>query len=262
MTMDWKEWEVIYNNDWTARFRHIVNKRLPRSADIAEATMEEVRQELAIKLTSVATVPESVNAYLKTAFRNTLEDYLRLKHGYPRPPALIKRLGSAYVRIYKLLCLEQRSFNDIHAIVESLYQYKREYVDQLVREVRAVVVDCGSWRESVSLDMNQTEIDSKTAGMVENIPEDILHKMDMEAIINTILGNKHTGRRYSDAIKDVLQALQHCISNDDERLLLRLIYTDGHSVSHAARILKLPDVKARKLLKNVVQRLRQVIENV
>lgn len=260
MGAGWSEWEVIYNDKWTCLFRKIVLKRLPRSAEVAEETMQEVRQELAIKLSQLDAAPHSPDSYLKVAFRHTLEDYLRLKHGYPRPPELIKRLGAIYVRIYKLLCLERRSINEIHAMMKSLFQYTRQYVDQVVSEVRAGVVDCGGWRESVSLENTATEVDVRSID-IDNKPEDLLERMDMDAIINTVLGNESAGTSYSDSIEKILSSIKQCIGDDDERLLLRLVYTDGHSISAAAKILKLPDAKARKLLKNVILRVKQVLDH-
>ncbi len=260
MAAKWSQWQVIYSSAWTNEFNNLVRKRIPYSAEIAEETMEEVRQELAIKLSNLDEAPNSLNAYLRTAFRNTLEDYLRKKEGYPRPPEWIKRLGAAYERIYKLLCLERRAVNDIHAIMDSLYQHTRDFVEQVISEVRAGVVNCGSWRESVSMDNALTEVEAVgVQDPMTQTPDAVLQNMDTHALIETILGGANDSMVGTAGMEKVLASLRQCQINDDERLLLRLVYTDGHSVSQAARIRNLPDAEARRLLKNTLQRLKQAL---
>ncbi len=256
----WTKWQIIYDETWTAEFNAIVRKRIPYSAVGAQETMEEVRQELAIKLSELQKAPSSVKAYLRAAFRNTLEDYIRKQDGYPRPPEWIKRLGAAYERIYRLLCLENRAVNDIHAMMESVYQYTRDFIEQIVSEVRAGVVNCGSWRDTVSIDNAMFEVE--TAAMHNQAPltpEAILQDMDSSAVFATILGQSDSDSGRSAKIKDILLALGQCAINDDERLLLRLVYADGHSIAEAARVTKIVDGEVRKILKNVYKRLKQAL---
>jgi len=258
----WTAWQVIYADNWSAEFKNIVRKRIPYSASLIEDTMHEVRQELAISLAELTEAPHAINAYLRTAFRNTLEDYLRKKDGYPRPPEWIKRLGAAYERIYKLLCLENRAVNDIHASLESLYQYSREFIEQVIAEVRVGVTNCGAWRESVSLDNVISEVEVSDNQKVTT-PEDVLQDMDSVSVCTTILGERPATPEilHSSNFATVLKKLQQCNLDDDARLLLRMVYTDGHSVSKAARLLNLPDAKARKLLKNTLKVLRQTLRD-
>ncbi len=273
LSANWTDWEVIYSKYWTIQFNSIVRKRIPYSPELAEKTMEDVRQELAIKLCKLKTAPLAIKSYLHVAFKNTLEDYLRSQHGYPRPPEFIKRLGAAYVRIHKLLCLEHRSINEIHAMLDSLYQYSRTFVERIVREVRAGVVNCGATRDSVPLEYALAEVETNAVDTPPaNNPEAILANMNIEAIINAILNESNTNdsetndsktkRKISRSFLSVLQALRHCLQDDDERLLIRLVYSDGYAISKAAKVLKLSDSKARKLLKDITQRLSQVLEKV
>jgi len=256
----WSGWQVIYDNQWANEFKTIVRKRIPYSASIAEETMEEVRQELAIKLNELDSAPNVISAYLRTAFRNTLEDYLRKKEGYPRPPEWVKRLGSAYEKIYKLLCLENRAVNDVHAIMASLYNSTREFVEQIISEIRAGVTNCGAWRETVTLEDAASEVDEKNLhSSNRQLPEDILAEMDVDAVINTILGQPVSNS--TGAFSKALNIFRRCELNEDERLLLRLVYTDGRSVSQSARLLKIPDAGARKLLRNVLQRLNKALND-
>jgi RNA polymerase sigma factor (sigma-70 family) len=258
---EWNEWQVIYTQYWTSEFNNIVRKRIPYSSELALETMEEVRQELAIKLNELEQPPASLKAYLRAAFRNTLEDYLRKKEGYPRPPEWIKRLGSAYERIYKLLCLEQRAVNDIHSIMTNLYQFTREFIERVIREVRAGVINCGQWRQIVSVDNPQAEVDLlNTQSHHVASPELILQGMDASALFGAILGeNVVSSANATETINKVITSIRQCEISDDERLLLRLVYSDGQTVSAAARLINIPDAEARKLLKNVLKRLRHVL---
>ncbi len=261
----WSNWNVIYTEQWSAEFKNIVRKRIPHSSALVDDTMQDVRQELAISLAKLSTVPDSINAYLRTAFRHTLEDYLRKKEGYPRPPEWIKRLGAAYERIYKLLCLENRPVNDIHATLSSLFQYSRKFIEQVVAEVRAGVVNCGTWRDTVSVDSALNEVEEKGCQNSSVQPPDtILENLDSESVIGILLG-KHSipsQQLRSKNFGEILQHLQKCEIDDDARLLLRMIYTDGYSVSQAARILQLPDALARKQVKSTLKTLQQALSAV
>lgn len=256
------DWQIIYEDYWTREFNRLVRKRIPYSAEMADEAMQETRQELAIKLDKLESAPKNLDRYLRVAFRNTLEDYLRIKEGYPRPPSWIKRLGAAYERIYKLLCLETRAVDDIQSIMSSLYPYTRDFIEQVISEVRAGVVNCGSWRNMVPLDLAINEVDQyNNHNYTDYSPEEILQDMDSMAVVDTILNGSGNDLGLSENMNEALQAVAQCKLSDDERLLLRLIYTDGYSVSKAARLLKLADPEARKLLKNTHKRLRQALIN-
>ena len=259
---NWTEWKCIYNDNWTVEFKNIVRKRLPYSVSISEDTMLEVRQELAINLATLDSAPQSINAYLRTAFRNTLEDYLRKKHGYPRPPEWIKHLGASYERIYKLLCLENRAVNDIHATMSSLYQHSRDFIEKIIAEVRAGVVNCGSWRETVSIDDALSEIEtSEHSNHVAQSPDAILQEMNSSAVFKIILGEQTTIQDSfcSEKLGEIFKIFREHPLQDDERLLLRMIYTDGHSVSKAARLMGLADKKARNQLQLTLKKLHKAL---
>ena len=259
----WRGWQCIYNDNWSVEFKNIVRKRLPFSVSLVEDTMQEVRQELAISLTTLDSSPDSVNAYLRTAFRNTLEDYLRKKQGYPRPPQWIKRLGASYERIYKLLCLENRSVNDIHASMASLYKHTREFIEKVISEVRAGVVNCGSWRETVSGDDALNEIDSSEQSQHSaELPDEWLQQFNSTALFKIILGEATSlpDTLQNQNIKSLFENLQKYPLQDDERLLLRMVFTDGYSVSAAARLLGMEDKKARKQLNTTLNNLRDILQ--
>ena len=256
----WSGWEVIYSDNWTREFMQIARKRLPYSSEAAEEAMQEARQELAIKLDKLSVPPNDLNSYLRSAFRNTLEDYIRSKHGYPRPPSWIKQLGAAYERIYKLLCLETRAVEDIHSIMSNVYQYTRDFVEQVIREVRAGVVNCGSWREVVPLDIAINEVEQFSSGNdIYSRPDQILEEMDSRSVVEMILNQTGSDLGGSETMRGVLQNLAKCKLNDDERLLLRLMFTEGYKLSKAARELNLADAQARKLYAACIKRLQQCL---
>ena len=258
MQSGWTEWQVIYDDYWTREFSHLARKRIPYSNEVAEEAMQEARQELAIKLDKLDTAPNDLKKYLRGAFRNTLEDYLRAKEGYPRPPSWVKKLGAAYERIHKLLCLESRSVNDIHSIMSNLYQYTRDFVEQVISEIRAGVVNCGSWRDAVPIDLAINEVEQMdNQNYVSYTPEEILQDMDSIAVVDMILNNPASDLGRSENMSKALQILAQCQLSDDERLLLRLFYTDGYTVSKAARLLKLSDAEARKIFKSIHKRLQK-----
>lgn len=262
MSSGWADWACIYTDGWQRQFAFIVRKRIPHNPELAAEAMEEVRQELAIKLSALDEAPLAPDAYIRTAFRHALEDYLRSRDGYPRPPEWIRRLGGAYEQIYRLLCLERRPLAEIQAVLDSLYRYTRSFVERIAREVRAGVVNCGARRESVGLDTAAAEVDAVSAGSAgHQSPERILENLDAEAVITAVLGQ---APRLDDApatLVGALRALQGCAIDDDDRLMLRLVYVEGQSVSQAARVMKQPDAQARRRLKRTLQRIGQVLSD-
>ena len=57
--------------------------------------------------------------YFTTVVYRLLEDYSRKRFGRVSPPQWIKRLGSFWITLYRLLCLERFPFSDAIHIAES-----------------------------------------------------------------------------------------------------------------------------------------------
>lgn len=253
-------WHIIYTKDLERWFHHLASRRLGFSKEDPAPVVDEVRQELALKLQTLPNAPESPRSFVTAAFRNTMEDYLRARDGYPRPPAWIKRLGGAYERVFRLLCLEGRAVEEIQTMLASLYQHSREFIDTIVREVRSKVPNCGESRHHVTLDDAQAEIDIQSRHDSKT-PEAQVGNSEIEAALRAILGQAQGLDGNPGLSADWLQKLQHAIQlDDDARLLLRLVYTEGYTVSDAARELKLKDADARAKLTKTLRHLRQAFE--
>ena len=256
--MTW--WHIIYTKESERWFRNLASRRLGFSREDPEPIVDEVRQELALKLQAMPSAPQSPRSFVTAAFRNAMEDYLRARDGYPRPPAWIKRLGGAYERVFRLLCLEGRAVEEIRTMLASLYQHSREFIDDIVREIRSKVPNCGESRHYVALDDAQPELDMQSQHACE-VPEAQLENNEIEAALGPILGQDRSPDANPTLSAEWLRKLQHAIQlDDDARLLLRLVYTEGYTVSEAARTLKLKDADARAKLTRTLKHLRQVFE--
>lgn len=86
LAAQWTGWQINNSGYWTNEFNHIVQIRIPYSCEVTQETMEEVLQKPACKLFEMTEVPNALNAYQCTAFRHTLQDYLRKKKALSARP--------------------------------------------------------------------------------------------------------------------------------------------------------------------------------
>lgn len=199
-----------------------------------------------------------------------LEDFARHKFGRVRPPVWLKRMGSLWLRVFQLLCLERRSVGDV---LETLAGGRRPERDPAaVKEATAAILSripsCGSKSaQKVSVDNELVEAEMSQDPALHNLdPEEHAAKVESAAalaafsIILDPLGVNEENLE-SGAFRKLLETLRSNLELcDEDRFFLCLIYQDGLNVSAAGRRLQLRADQAHGRLQRILGRIRSAVE--
>jgi len=164
--------------------------------------------------------------YLMTVVSNLLIDFARKKYGRKRVPKWIQKRGVLWIKIYTLLCIEGLSNNDV---TEQMADDDKNpvIVEEVIDIIKEKVKDCGK-------PLRQTPVQPDSEPVYT--PE--------EQLIN----------------KEIKVRIEALNLSSQERLLLRLVYSEGNSVSKAGRMLGLNADQAHGKHRRLKERIRQHLE--
>ncbi len=177
-------------------------------ADTAEEAITYITEQLTKdnwrRLRKYKPVSE-FKTYLMTVVSNLLVDFARKKYGRKRVPGWIKKRGVLWSKIYMLLCIERQSNNDV---AEQMADDNKNpaIVEEAIWVIKEEVTDCGQPLRPMPVQPDTEPICTPE--------EQLLNKEIKSRIAALNLGGQ-------------------------ERLLLKLIYQEGESVSKAGRMLGL-----------------------
>jgi hypothetical protein len=207
----------------------------------------------------------SPEGFVVVRFVNLMHDYATAKYGRPRPPAWLVRLGTHWKRVFELHCLRRMLPETVVDMLHASADLARENVRSMIREVRARVPGCGQAGSGESLAADPAALDTQGAAPVADActPLDAEEMTQLVGALHGVLGEQPN----SDSVPGTLhpewlpQLRGSLRVDDDERLLLRLIYQQGYSISKAARALQLKDHNARRLHARLLERLRAALQS-
>lgn len=214
----------------------------------------------------------SPTTYLHVAFGNAFEDFHRRRFGRRRPPAWIQRLGSLWEQAFNMACLERLPPEIIagklcaNAATDGGTVLTPEYARDIVAQIRSRVTDC----ETRSGELPYAPDDPVFLEHVSDhaSPSDLLAEQELATLMEALTdllgaGNTPVALDLTRQMHERRARLQAALKlADEDRLLLRLIYQDGCSVSEAARRLGQPDHTIRRKLRALLDRLRLALESV
>lgn len=222
------------------------------------------------------------DAYVRTAYANLLRDAYRRRFGRPRPPQWVTKLGPLWQRIFELFCLQRLPADSIAETLaghadpsgddEDLSQRRARLADltnralQRLREERA----CPETPPPpLSLDADRGDGEDGPGGLEVADPEDVesgMNQAQTDRLIAALVGWSG-GRPEADraglsrGIRAAWDDLAREVAlDDDERLLLRLVYQEERPVTEAARLLDRPPHQVRRPLQRALQRIRTALE--
>jgi DNA-directed RNA polymerase specialized sigma24 family protein len=210
----------------------------------------------------------SFKAYLAQVIVRLLEDFARRRFGRKRPPAHVVVRGSLWVRLFQLMCIEGYSPSAASAVVtdELPPPVEANNICRAARSIVESVVDCGAKLSEISYDEQST--DAEPAGDLLHAlpPEEFLEETRYAALLDELRdffredGATDSGR--------TLASVPHCEKllrdraqlQSEERLLLRLIYQDGLTVTAAGKVLGYTAAQAHGRLHRLLRRLGRLLE--
>lgn len=202
----------------------------------------------------------SFKTYLASVTFRLLEDFSRKKFGRKRPPAWIQKLGGTWLHLFRLLCLQRVDITEaVERIAQVFITEKKEAIEQKGLTVLENVVDCRSHQgKEISIDDAQKQEHSGNHHMLqEQRFEDEEKHLLFKAIFKDILTTDTKQKVYESSQKVVSVGVE---LKAEERLLLKLCYQDGLSVTEAGRILGYNRNQVHGRLRRLLIRLRHEFE--
>ncbi len=251
--MDWQLFIFNPEHDWLNKFDQMARKRYNHD-DLAQAAVNDIIKVMSKDNWSILGDIESKRepgAYITTVFRNKLEDKARKRYSRPRPPSWLKKLGGFWLTLFQWLCLERKTKIAIYDAME--HHQIIEDVDQMILTIKTKHPKCGS----PDCQENSLEEHQEINQSFEPTYED---DEDCDEELLLALGH-YTGINDTKSIKLVNQKsdLENLKLNDEDQVLLKLIYQQGLKISQIARMLHLPDHQVRKMHQNVLNNIKECV---
>jgi RNA polymerase sigma factor (sigma-70 family) len=269
-----KDWQLFVFDpagQWIERMVRLAERRFPNSA-VAGAAYNFAFEKISDadwRLLENYTGTARPGTYLTAVFCRLLEDYSRARFGRPRPPTWLNRMGELWMRIYRMLCLERMEPGSIVDRLAAGDARSHTEVQRTIAVIRARIPDCGQSRGEVSM-ANPTEALESEQGATTN-PESELSQRELTELLRALrglLGSSAEAARNPDSRAEAAASslaarfakLRDSLELDDEeRLILKLVYQDGRTVAAAAEALDLPEHQVRRRRERAVARLRRAL---
>ena len=207
--------------------------------------------------------------YLSLIALRLLEDFARNRFGRARPPSWIKAQGPLWEEVYRLLCLERMSVEDVvNSMTGAASGYRSaSIVEEAIGVILSRVIDCGKKSgEAVSLEPDDMDARTPVHPSLHHLtPEDFLEARERASVLETMAhclnsanSKPNPGAPGGESIGDISWRLRSQLDlNTEERLFLKAVYQDGLSVSSAGRLLGWNANQAHGKLRRLLARLRK-----
>ena len=231
---------------------HLAAKRFPQSvlADEAVVFVLDTLQADQGKRVASYTGEARFTSYLSAVVMRLFEDFSRKKFGRLRPPAWLNRLGGMWLVLFKLLCMERKSFPQAVDEMVAYHHLSAETADHMGSTILAEVVDCGHRRgQTIPLEDDMQPTDGlEISGKLEEQEQALLFK----TLFHHITGQ--------DSVSSVdLFDLDFKLSGQ-EKILLKLCYQDGINVSKAGEMVGLSAHQTHGRMRRLLGRIRKTLE--
>jgi DNA-directed RNA polymerase specialized sigma24 family protein len=269
---DWQHFVFNPGGRWIERLVRLAERRFPDPA-VSGAAYNFAFEKISDndwRLLEGFTGTAQPGTYLTAVFCRLLEDYSRSRFGRPRPPTWLHRMGEIWTRIYQMLCLERMEPGSIADRLTVRDSRSHAEVHRMIAVIRARISDCGQSRGETAM-ANPTEtLESEQRATTD--PESELSQHELAELLRALRsfldpvpagaardpdaranpGASSLAARFAK-LRDSLDL------DDDERLVLKLVYQDGCTVAAAARALRSPEHQVRRRCELAVSRLREAM---
>jgi len=200
----------------------------------------------------------SPETFIQALISTTIVDFHRKKYGRRRPPVWLKKKGSLWVDLWHDHCLNR----DPIPLLMNRYKADREEqtIGLILTEIKAKLPWCGVSDAPISIDETGNNIENMgaTTDDISNDPdsankEEIRYLLEM--VVSLILGETDTANPAVDYSK-LAKIVQGLTITDEEKLILKLRFSEGKSVAATANALHLSRNQVVRQLEAVLARIR------
>lgn len=193
-----------------------------------------------------------------------MEDFARRKFGRPRPPQWLQAMGQAWVRLWRMLCLERQWPETIQTRLAG--EFQDGLISDAMREIKQRIPRCGEpgFSESCVTELGlDTLPEDRGASLDASFQEAQRHQA--LALMGMLL-NRQPGEAIPQACPSnedtALATLVASLSlSADDRLLLALHYEDGLASRRIAELTGSSPATVQRRLQGLRQRLLKALED-
>jgi len=189
--------------------------------------------------------------FLNSIFRNLLEDYAITVFGKCRPPVWIQNLGGFWDDLFKRLCCEHRSPQEVRHSAAWSHIGDQELI-AACRMIKGRVVHCGAKTHFADID-DIAESDLPTGNI--GSPEEAMSADESTEILSALSAFVGADAATTTASRVSLDVRLQ----PEDIVLLRMVYGDGLSISAAARFLGEPEHRVRHRHQSIIGHLKTAL---
>ena len=224
-------------------------KRFQGSALADEAVvyaLEKLQENHGKRITGY-TGASRFSSYLSAVVMRLFEDFSRKKFGRLRPPAWLKRLGGMWLVLFKLLCMERKSFPQAVDEMIAYHHLSSETAEHIGSTILTEVVDCGHRHgQTIAAD----DVESYAGrGTPSSAFEEAQRLLLFKALFQNIV---------EDDVQTGLCDLDFKLSGQD-KILLKLCYQNGISVSKAGAMVGLSSHQVHGRMRRLLGRIKKIL---
>jgi RNA polymerase sigma factor (sigma-70 family) len=231
----------------------LASKRFPQSplADEAVVYVLKKLQEDDGRRLEGYTGDARFSTYLSVVVMRLFEDFSRTKFGRLRPPAWLKRLGGMWLVLFKMLCMERKSFPQAVDEMVAYYQLSAKTSDQMGSTILSEIVDCGHSK-------GQTVASDGIEDLAGTEGQDVA--AEFEESQRLVLFRALFKKLVTDEGDTSLFDLDFKLSGE-EKMLLKLCYQDGIAVTKAGAMVGLSSHQVHGRMRRVLARIKKILED-
>jgi len=203
--------------------------------------------------------------YILTNFKHKLIDIYRKQFGRCRPYEWVNRLGAFWQRIAKTLCQENLPTTVLAEQV--CCQKPKTEETACLDEVNTIVQALKSRPYCSTEKVQEEQWPEEYEYGAQHSPEQYLPDSEIKFLLNIILQNETASvdvENISEHIFNHWELLSSEIQasfNDDQRLMLSLLYVEGYSVTKTAQCLDKKAHTVRYQLRQTLSNLRKILDD-
>jgi len=200
------------------------------------------------------------STYLSSLCIRLLEDFSRKKYGRLRPPTWVTDLGGIWLVLFQLLCLQRLAVADaVETVVARRGNHVRAEVENAAWKILERIIHCGRHQgKEVSFDEPNGNRLQERARMhsPSPTPEQQLLTKEREIFFELLFSISDQGICEVPAKLGFTEKISLDL-DAKERLLLKLCFQEGLSVTRAGEMLGLNANQVHGKLRRLLSRLRQ-----
>ena len=202
----------------------------------------------------------SPNTYIYTVFKHALIDEYRKRFGRCDPPPWLKALGAHWSKIYRQLCCQKLTRHHLRQI------YHLSVPDDELSSIFTVIEQkdprCSMRGARVlTVSMHAEDDDDLGIDIADSTDDQKEREAEYENVIDALylwLGAERRGEKSSS--NRLFAALSECDFDDEEIVLLRLIYQQNFGLPDAADFLQMKHHTARRRVRAAIEKIQRIFK--